>query len=82
MNAKITPRDIFKALNLDEDTMRIITTLFDLVDYIDKVTQFPERKEGDVSKIVSAILLLNDRPAFGSDWDTFLGALPEKIFRA
>ena len=61
--------------------MKIITTLFDLVDYISTVTKFPERKDGDVSKIVATILSLDDRPAFGSDWDTFLGALPEKIFR-
>jgi len=62
--------------------MKIINTIFDLVDYINTVTHFPERKDGEIGAIVSTILLLDDRPAFGSDWDTFLGALPEQIFRA
>ena len=61
--------------------MKIINTIFDLVDYINTVTKFPEREDGDVSKIVATILSLDDRPAFGSDWDTFLGALPDQIFR-
>ena len=61
--------------------MKIITTLFDLVDYINTVTHYPERKPGEIGAIVATILSRDDWPAFGSDWDTFLSALPEKIFR-
>ena len=61
--------------------MKIINTIFDLIDHINTVTDYPERKAGEIGAIVSTILLRDDWPAFGSDWDTFLSALPEQIFR-
>ena len=62
--------------------MTIITTLSDLVHYVDTVTQFYDRADDDVSEIVQRILALGRRPAYGEDWDAFLRMLPDQVFQA
>jgi len=60
--------------------MKIITTADDLMNYVDTVTQSPEREEGDVAWVTEAILALPTCPAWGADWEEFLRTLPWTVW--
>ena len=59
--------------------MKIFTTADDLTNYVDTVTQSPEREDGDVAWVVEAILAL-DTPAWGADWAEFLRTMPKDVW--
>lgn len=60
--------------------MKIITTVRDVTNYVDRVTQFFEREDGHVDKVVEKIL--GERhPDFGSDWSDFFQSLAESFWQ-
>jgi len=59
--------------------MKIITTLYDLENFIDTSPQLPQLRYSDVMAVVEAILSMAT-PAWGADWEEFLRTLPWTVW--